>query len=61
MDCPSAILPRSLHLPVAVTDGTVRENINEIGVRLWTDCCGQMGQKLRLSSTCDRPVSVVNS
>ena len=32
------ILPRSRHRPVAVTDGSVPENINEIGVRFWTDC-----------------------
>ena len=29
--------PRSRHLPVAVTDGSLTENLNEIGVRLWTD------------------------
>jgi len=31
------ILPRSRHLPVAVTEGSLTENTNEIGVRLWTD------------------------
>jgi hypothetical protein len=33
--CP--ILPRSRHLPVAVTDGSTIRKINKIGVRLWTD------------------------
>ena len=28
---------RSRHLPVAVVDGSLTENLNEIGVRLWTD------------------------
>ena len=30
-------LPRSLHLPVASTEGSVTQNLNRIGVRLWTD------------------------
>jgi hypothetical protein len=30
------ILPRSLHLPVAVTEGRLTENLNEIGARFWT-------------------------
>jgi hypothetical protein len=30
------ILPRSLHLPRASTDGSARENVNKTGVRLWT-------------------------
>jgi hypothetical protein len=30
------ILPRSRHLPVAVTDGRSTRNLNKIGVRLWT-------------------------
>jgi hypothetical protein len=30
------ILPRSLHLPVAVTAGGATENFNKIAVRLWT-------------------------
>jgi hypothetical protein len=30
------ILPRSLHLPVGVTEGSLIENLNKIGVRLWT-------------------------
>ena len=34
---PLTILPRSRHLPVAVTEGSLTENLNEIGVRLWTD------------------------
>jgi hypothetical protein len=29
--------PRSRHRPVAPTDGSLTENVNEIGVRLWTD------------------------
>jgi hypothetical protein len=33
---PSGILPRSLHLPVAVTGGSLTEKINKTGVRLWT-------------------------
>jgi len=28
--------PRSLHLPVAITDGSSIRNLNEIGVRFWT-------------------------
>jgi hypothetical protein len=35
------ILPRSLHLPVGVTDGSATENLNEIGVRLWTYWLGR--------------------
>ena len=35
-----AILPRSLHLPVAVTEGRAREHINKNGVLLWTGCSG---------------------
>jgi hypothetical protein len=31
-----SILPRSLHLPVAVVDGNLIKNFSEIGVRLWT-------------------------
>lgn len=34
----STILPCSLHLPVAATEGSPTENSNKIGVRLWTDC-----------------------
>jgi hypothetical protein len=30
-------LPRSLHRPVAVTDGSFSSNLNKTGVRLWTD------------------------
>ena len=30
-------LPRSRHLPVASTEGSLTENPNEIGVRLWTE------------------------
>jgi len=33
----AGILARSLHFAVAVTDGSRIENINKIGVRLWTD------------------------
>jgi hypothetical protein len=29
------LLPRSLHLPVAVVEGSLTQNLNEIGVRLW--------------------------
>jgi hypothetical protein len=35
------ILPRSLHLPVASTDGSLIENLNKTWVRLWTDGEGQ--------------------
>jgi hypothetical protein len=35
------ILPRSFHLPVAVTDGSRTRNLNKNGVRFWTDCIGQ--------------------
>ena len=31
------LLPRSRHLPVAVTEGSLTRKVNEIGVRLWTD------------------------
>jgi hypothetical protein len=31
-----AILPRSLHLPFAVTEGSLTKNLNKTGVRLWT-------------------------
>jgi hypothetical protein len=31
-------LPRSLHRPVAVVEGSLTRKANEIGVRLWTDC-----------------------
>jgi hypothetical protein len=31
------ILPRSLHLPVASTDGSFTKNFNKTGVQLWTD------------------------
>jgi hypothetical protein len=34
---PLCILPRSLHLPVAVTEGSLTRNPNRIGARLWTD------------------------
>jgi hypothetical protein len=30
-------LPRSRHLPTAVTEGSLTENLNKTGVRLWTD------------------------
>ena len=31
------ILPRSLHLPLASTDGSSTRNFNKTGVRLWTE------------------------
>jgi hypothetical protein len=31
------ILSRSRHLPVGVVDGSLTENLNKTGVRLWTD------------------------
>jgi hypothetical protein len=58
---PGGILPRSLHLPVAVTDGSLREKINETGVRLWTACshlvygCGR--RRLTNLSTCSIEVA----
>ena len=36
------ILPRSRHLPVAITDGSLTENFNKNGVRLWTDRSGRV-------------------
>ena len=33
-----SILPASLHLPVAVTEGSLTEKLNKTGVRFWTDC-----------------------
>ena len=41
-DGQAAFLPRSRHLPVAVTEGSLTRNVNEIGVRFWTDCSGQI-------------------
>jgi len=38
------ILPRSLHRPLAVVEGSLTEKFIEIGVRLWTDCSG-LGDK----------------
>ena len=35
---PFDVLPCSRHRPVAVTDGSLTENLNKIGVRLWTGC-----------------------
>jgi hypothetical protein len=32
------ILSRSRHRPVIVTDGSLTENVNKTGVRLWTGC-----------------------
>ena len=32
------ILPRSRHLPLAVTEGSLTRNLNKTGVRLWTGC-----------------------
>ena len=32
------MLPRSRHLPNGSTDGSLTENLNKIGVRLWTGC-----------------------
>jgi hypothetical protein len=31
----AASSPRSRHLPVAVTEGNLTENLNKTGVRLW--------------------------
>jgi hypothetical protein len=40
-------VPRSRHLPVAVVDGSLTKNLNEIRVRLWTgpslDQYGEIG------------------
>jgi hypothetical protein len=33
----TGMFPRSRHLPLAVTDGSLRENVNKTGVRFWTD------------------------
>ena len=32
------ILPRSLHRPLASTDGSRTENVDKTGVRLWAEC-----------------------
>ena len=32
------LLPRSRHLSVALIDGGSTQNLNNTGVRLWTDC-----------------------
>jgi hypothetical protein len=36
-------LPRSLHRPVAPTEGCLTSNLNKTGVRLWTDPSAGMG------------------
>ena len=41
------ILPRSLQRPRASTEGRATENLNEIGVRLWTLCCQLVARFLR--------------
>ena len=43
-------LPRFRHRPVAVTDGSLTENLNKTVVRLWTDPSGQMGRNSALST-----------
>jgi len=35
---PRTILTRSRHLPVGVTEGSRKRNLNKSGVRLWTGC-----------------------
>jgi hypothetical protein len=47
------ILPRSLHLPVAVVDGSLIENTNKTGVRLWTDPSFDEGRKIGYSDALD--------
>jgi hypothetical protein len=37
-----AILPRSRQRPVAVTEGSLTNNLNKNGVRFWTDRCARM-------------------
>jgi hypothetical protein len=37
---PRTILTRSRHLPVGVTEGSRKRNLNKSGVRLWTDRSG---------------------
>ena len=32
------MLPRSLHLPLASTEGSLARNLNKTAVRLWSDC-----------------------
>jgi hypothetical protein len=34
----ASIVPRSRHRPVASTDGSLTENVNKTGVRLWAEC-----------------------
>jgi hypothetical protein len=41
-------LPRSLHLPLASTDGSATEKVNKTGVRLWTDRSGRESRHLVL-------------
>jgi hypothetical protein len=47
----SPILPRSLHRPVAVTEGSATRNLNEIGVRLWTDRSVDQDRELNRNRT----------
>jgi len=42
-------LPRSRHRPRASTEGSVTENSNKTGVRLWTDCTVTVAERLRQS------------
>jgi hypothetical protein len=50
-------LPRSLHLPIDVTEGNRTENFNEIGVRLWTDV-GASGRSAGANARSERTVKM---
>jgi hypothetical protein len=54
---PRGILPRSLHLAVAVTDGSLKEKINKIGVRLWTACTIHRQRQFGFRGTNPQPSS----
>ena len=47
------ILPRSRHLPLASTEGSLTRNLNKTGVRLWTD----RGAAYRVSHVAPLPCS----
>ena len=44
-----AILPRSRHRPVAITDGSSKRNPNKTGVRLWPDCRRRVSERMHRS------------
>jgi hypothetical protein len=56
---PRTSLPHSRHRPVAVTEGSLIENLNKIAVRLWTGCSfdenGEVGCRDALDPVADEP------